>query len=79
MGQITAAVNVPSEISNKEFGPDNVKIVVSFYVVETGGFKGLKDTAGFISIKGDVNETFSATDFLRKILKMFTLVKKEEF
>ena len=64
---------------NYEFGPDNVKIVVSFYVVETGGFKGLKDSVGFISIRGDVNEIFSATGFLRKILKKFMLVKKEEF
>ena len=46
---------IPIDNSNYEFGLDKAKIVVPFYNAQASGFKGLKETVGFISLGGDVD------------------------
>ena len=46
-GEITPAVNVPADISKYNFEPDEAWIIVPIYDVETGTFKGLKETVPF--------------------------------
>lgn len=46
---------IPIDNSNYEFGLYKVNIVVPFYDAQASGFKGLKETVGFISLGGDVD------------------------
>ena len=48
MAQIISTVNVDSY----ECLPDEVKIIRTLYEAETGDFKGIKNTIGFINVRG---------------------------
>lgn len=52
------------------FGPEEVQIVVPLYDVETGGFKSLRETVGFMSIRGDADKTFFNYVFSKKNFKV---------
>ena len=52
------------------FGPEEVQIVVPLYDVETGGFKSLRETVGFMSIRGDADKTFFNYVFSKKNSKV---------
>ena len=48
--------NLPEDFNNYKCQPDEVKLCVPLYNVETGEFKGLRGWLAYIMVRGDENE-----------------------
>lgn len=53
---IMANADPPCDISMRKWAEKKVKVVQPLYELETRAFKGLQETIGFISIRGDTDE-----------------------
>ena len=51
-----ANADPPCDISMRKWAEKKVKVVQPLYELETRAFKGLQETIGFISIRGDTDE-----------------------
>ena len=56
LGQLIYAKNLPDDFDNYRCQPDEVKLCVHLYNVETGQFKGVQDCLVYIMVRGDKNE-----------------------
>ena len=57
LGQLIGAKNLPEDFDNYKCEPDEVKLYVPLYDVDTGEFKGLQNWLAYIMVRGDKNET----------------------
>ena len=58
LGQFVCAGNLPEDFDNYECKPDEAKLCVPFYNVETGEFKGLQYWLAYIMVKDDEDKMF---------------------
>ena len=63
LGQLIVAANQPSDITNYECNPDEVKLLTCVYDTDTGEFKGVREKIAFIVLRGDENEIFFSYGF----------------
>ena len=74
---IIEAANVPADIGNYKYGPEEVKICQPEYDLSTGKFQGLYKTVGLIIVRGDNDETFFNFGFEKEKYKLIFCAKKK--
>ena len=79
LGQITAAPSPPADISKHKRAKDEVRIAQSLYNARTVQFKGLHETAGFITIRGDTDECFFNLPTKYREMLLISEVGKDDF
>ena len=58
IGQIIPAANQPEDISKYECAENEVKLYTCIYDIDTGEFKGVRDSLAYIIVRGDCEEVF---------------------
>ena len=58
IGQIIPAANQPDDISTYECAPNEVKLYTCIYDINTGEFKGIRESLAYIISRGDGEEVF---------------------
>ena len=58
IGQIIPAANQPDDISTYECAPNEVKLCTCIYDINTGEFKGIRESLTYIILRGDGEEVF---------------------
>ena len=58
IGQIIPAANQPEDISTYECAPNEVKLYTCIYDINTGEFKGVRESLAYIILRGDDEEVF---------------------
>ena len=79
VGQEIAAPNTPADVDTYVFPADEVKVIRPLYDVETGDYKGLKNTVGLICIRGDQDEVLFNYGFDEKKSKVLYCTQKRRF
>ena len=58
IGQIIPAANQPEDISTYECAPNEVKLYTCIHEINTGEFKGVRESLAYIILRGDDEEVF---------------------